>query len=192
MAFKKKIDIGQTDQFKFEEVNTTLEGYYIGTFDIVIEGRDVKKHVFQTEAGLVSVLGQTHLTQLLGGMTIGVLIRAIFIGTKVIKKGFNPMKMFDLEYDETQVLDLGTVQSAQGQVESEESAEDGQVEGGLSSLVEEQVEEDVELPPVSKQPPRRPASPPANRPSPTAATRTSQVSSEQAQRSRALLGAKKA
>lgn len=175
MALKNKADFGNTEQFKFEKKGTKLDGYYKGTTDIVIEGRDVKKHVFNTSKGLVSVLGQTHLTQLLQDIPLNCRVVATYVDTKVIKKGFNPMKMFELQYDEEEKdpgasLDL-----------SEESIEDEAVEEEYADeVVEDEVVEEEPQQPVRR------ASTPSSKPT-SGATR-SPLSAEQKARQNALLG----
>lgn len=189
MAFKKKTDIGQTEGFKFEKLKQSLEGHYIGTFGIIIDNRDVKKHVFSTSKGLISVLGQTHLTQLLEGIEVGVLTRVTYVGTKKTKPGRQPMKLFELEYDEEDRIEVGAVVD-RSQEPSEPAGEEQYTDDAAGA--EEQYAESEEEAPVEAAPPvRRPAPPAgassANRAAPPRTT----VSPEQKARAQQLLSGRK-
>lgn len=180
MAFKKKIDIGSTDAFKFEKLQQSLEGYYVGTFDIVIDGRDVKKHVFQTSKGLVSVLGQAHLTQLLAGIEKGTNTRITYVGSKKTKAGRQPMKLFELEYDDEDQMEVAGIEDTRQQ--ASEPAEQEEV----YETSEDNYEEDVPMEqPIQR--PRAAAPSPAARPAP----RGTAVSPDAKARAQALLGGKK-
>lgn len=195
MAFKKKIDVGSTQTFKFEKIGDELTGYYVGTFGIVIDGRDVKKHVFQTDKGLVSVLGQTHLTQQLEGLELGTLIKATFESTKKTKPGRQPMKMFGLEYDDEDKIDVGAV-VAQANADAEAGASEEE-----PAEPEYEGEEGTEEEPEAEQEPVKAAAPaktaPARTPAATAskpaATRPTggAISPEQRARAQQLLGGQK-
>jgi hypothetical protein len=178
MAFKKKIDIGTAEGVKFEVIGQSLEGYYMGTFDVVIQQRDVKKHVFKTADGLVSVLGQAHLTQLLGGIEPGILTRVTYVGTKKTKQP-QPMKLFEVEYDEDQREEVGQIQD---RAPVEEPAEEEEVQEDYAA------EDDVPVEQLAPPPVRRPAPAPAARPAPAPARTT--VSAAQADRAKQLLGKK--
>lgn len=104
MAFEKVIDSGQAKGFKFEGVGAQIEGFYLGTSMIKIDDRDVAKHLFQTKAGVLSVLGQAHLTNLLGDVTKGTLVRVTLTGSKKTKPGRHPMNVFEVEFDKTKTI----------------------------------------------------------------------------------------
>lgn len=172
MALRTKLDTRNTTNFKFEKVGQKLQGYYIGTFDEVINGREVKKHVFKTELGLESVLGQTHLTNLLSGIDKGIFIVATFVGTKKTKQP-QPMKLFELQYDEEDTIDASAVVGAAS--ESEESVEESDYSDAseesseeadylAEDSMEEEVEEEQAPPPVKRSPPKVAAKAPVSRP----------------------------
>lgn len=179
MAFKKKIDIGNGEQFKFEQKGQALEGYYVGSFDHVGDYAPTKKHIFQTDKGLQTVFGQTHLTQLLEGISPGCLVRVTLTGTKKLKKG-NPMKLYELEYDEDQTMDVDAVAASSSQVADEEESYE---EEGNEDEGQEEVEE--EPAPKAARPAQRPA---AAAPARAASAPKSTVSPEQRARANALLG----
>lgn len=176
MAFKTKVDTGNGELFKFEKNGQSIEGYFVGSFDYQGDYAPTKKHIFQTDKGLVTVIGQAHLIQMLEGLTPGILVRVTLVGSKKTNKG-KPMKLFELQYDEDQVIDIGdVVNSAQAPNEEEGQEEEEQQEE------EAQEEEQQPLPRAA-----RPAPAPAARASAGAAPKST-VSPEQKARAAALLG----
>ncbi len=172
MAMKKRVDTGNGEQFKFEEIGQELLGYYIGSFAFDGEYGPTLKHVFKTEKGLSVVFGQTHLTGLLEGLTPGVLTRVTLTGTKKVKKG-NPMKVYELEYDEDDAIDVESVAA------STNSSEESEPE------YNEEESNEVEEPaaPPARTAPRASAAPAAARSTPP----KSSVTPEQRSRAAALL-----
>lgn len=179
MAFKKKTDFGNTEGFKFEKPKQSLEGYYMGSTVIQIDGSDVKKHIFSTSKGLVSVLGQAHLGQLLEGLNPGTMVRATYVSSRKLKKG--TMKLYELEYDEDDVIETDGIQLAEP--EASEPEEEAAEEEYQEEAVEEEAEEEQAPPPPVKR-----AAPPTQRPAPG---KTTAVSPDQKARAQALLSGKK-
>jgi hypothetical protein len=182
MGFKKKIDTGQGEQFKFEKIGDQLEGYYVGSFDFEGDYGPTKKHCFQTSEGLAVVFGQTHLTQLLEGVEPSVLVRITLEGEKKpTKKGRRPMKLFGLEYDEEQRMDIGMVAAgaSSGAQEPEEYTEGSEEESTEEESAEEEEQEEEPAPRKTARPvpaqTQRPVSRPAAAPSPEAQARVNRL-----------------
>lgn len=90
--------------FKFEKAGDRLDGYYLKTESITIEGREVKKHVFATAKGLVSVLGQADMAQQLKDNDLGGRRVVITFSGKVQKlRGGKTMKLYDVDFDRADV-----------------------------------------------------------------------------------------
>lgn len=106
MAFEKVIDSGQAKGYKFESIGARIEGYYLGTTKIKIDDREVAKHLFQTKAGVLSVLGQAHLTNLLSDVSKGTMVRVTLTGSKKTKPGRHPMNVFEVEFDKAQTISV--------------------------------------------------------------------------------------
>lgn len=122
MAFRRKEDTSGGEQFKFENINQSLTGFYLGSFEHVGDFGPTKKHLFKTSKGIKVVFGQAHLTSLLAGESIGSLMRVTFTGEKRTKKG-SPMKEYSLEIDDTQKLapsELPDTEAEDGATESDE------------------------------------------------------------------------
>jgi hypothetical protein len=117
MAWNRKSDTSG-EQFKFENKGQQLTGYYLGSVDHEGDYGPTKKHLFKTQEGVKVVFGQKHLTDLLAGETVGVLMRVTFSDTKKGKKG-NPMKIYTLDVDPDQRLDAVEL------VDAAESADEG-------------------------------------------------------------------
>ncbi len=189
MAFKKKLDIGTTIMVKFEEIGQQLQGYYIGTFEITIKQRLVDKHVFQNEQGLISVLGQTHLTSLLQGIPVGTMVRATLVGSKKTQQP-QPMKLFEVEYDETDRIDVGQVENTANAAAAEEPQDGGYAEQGQDAAADMPAEEAAPVV-TQAQPLRRPVAPVSQAaPKQAALPKSPNVSTEQRARANQLLGSR--
>lgn len=133
MAFIKKVDTGSGDIFKFENPGQNLTGIYLGSFEFQGDFAPTYKHLFKTDKGIKTVIGQTHLTSLLGDVQVGSLVRVTFAGTKKGKKG-NPMKTYELEIDDEYVADAADVAAAQSAANSDEDADDGDDDTSLDEV----------------------------------------------------------
>lgn len=104
MAFKTISKNGfDGDRFKFEVAGTELVGYYLGSQDIPINGKNVKRHSFKTKTGVVSTLGSANLDDGLSEATPGALTRVIFEEEGRTKKG-NRFKRFTVQQDTDDVM----------------------------------------------------------------------------------------
>lgn len=111
--FKKKIDVSGGEGFKFDNVGDTLTGFYLGSFPHEGNYAPTTKHLFKTERGILTIFGQRHLTSLLEGEKTGVLMQVTYSGTKASKKkGYAPMKMYELGIDASQSLDAAELGDA--------------------------------------------------------------------------------
>jgi hypothetical protein len=111
MAFETVFDASNGTIFKFEKPGDTLEGYYMGSFDYEGDYGPTKKHAFSTEAGAVVVFGQRNLLQLLPSVKPGVMIRVTYTeDLPPKKKGQQPMKLFKVEQDKKNTIEVGEVQ----------------------------------------------------------------------------------
>lgn len=147
MAFKKKLDSGSGEVVKFDSIGQSITGYYGGSFDYQGDYAPTKKHLFKldTDGTLVVVFGQTHLIGLLEGIVPGTLVRVTHTGVAPAKKkGQHPMKLFEVEYDDENVIDPSDMQA---------SAEDN----GEPDYEQEAAEEEPAPAPVSARPASRPA-----------------------------------
>lgn len=104
MAFKRKLDTGSGEGFKFETIGQKLTGFYLGTFPFDGSFGPTVKHLFKTTNGkIVSVIGQKHLSGLLESETAGPLMQITYTADKKGKKG-NPMKMYTVDIDTDQTV----------------------------------------------------------------------------------------
>lgn len=108
MAFKKKPsgDSGDAEKFKFEKVGDMVEGHLVQAGTITLEDKDVMKYVVQKEGGeRVGFLGSFKLDEGLKGMPLGTMIRVTYIKKERLKGG-KTLKMFDIEYDDENVIEV--------------------------------------------------------------------------------------
>lgn len=147
MALKKITPTDNAEGFKFEKKGDKIDGYYIKTTEVTIDGRPVKKHIFKTAKGLVSVLGQFQLGQQLAEVPTGSRVVAVLLGIQKLKAG-KTMKLYDVSFDDEDGLDSGTVEAASEAVETE-----------LEEVEEDDVSVDSEEEPLDVAPAAR-ATPP--------------------------------
>lgn len=98
MALVNKPRASNDKGFKFEKTGQSLEGYYIETIEITLDGDLVKKHIFKTESGIVSVLGQAFLTREFKETPRGTYVRLTLLEEKE-KVGKGWMKTYDVKWD---------------------------------------------------------------------------------------------
>lgn len=156
MALKKAVssDSGDVARFKFEKKGDRINGYYIRTEVIQIEGKDVKKHIFSTSDGLVSVLGQANLEkQLLENNCKNVYVEAVFTGQVQKLKGGRTMKLYDLSFDDEDKYS--------GPTTAEEEVAEEYVTLGSEDSEEDSLEDEAPLDEVQpqRQAPARTAAP---------------------------------
>jgi hypothetical protein len=107
MAFEKVFDASNGSVFKFEDVGSVLEGYYMGSFDYEGDYGPTKKHTFKTETGAVVIFGQRSLMQQLPSVKPGVMVRITYANDlPPKKKGQQPMKLFVIEQDKKNVTEV--------------------------------------------------------------------------------------
>lgn len=173
MARTRQLDTSQTDVYKFEKIGQELNGHYITTETIQIDGKDVAKHVFSTEKGMIAVLGQAHLTKMLtaGNIPQGAEVWIKLIATKKAKKGM--MKVYDLDFDPESLVDVtglaAAVSAASSAAQEPDYSNDGADEADQNS--EQEDEQEQEEAPAPKQA-ARPAPPASRPPLPGAAAKT--------------------
>jgi hypothetical protein len=210
MARKKVIDLNADSTFKFEKPGQELEGYYIGSKTVNSGMGPSKLHVLQTAEGSVGAWGSAQLDAKLAQIQAENPGAKVFIKyTKKIKVPKGMMKVFEVEYDDEDRIDVGGTQvnfrdaSEPEAEEAEEGAEEQQEEEGAEAEAadepaeeEQQEEEQEEEQPAPKQQAAKTPAPAAKKPAtPPAATtqkpRTAAPSPEAQARAAALLNRKK-
>lgn len=190
MAFKTAISAASGEQYKFEKIGQQVQGYYCGSFDHSGDYGDTKKHLIQTDKGMICIFGQKHLIQLLEGIQVGVMVIITYTALQPSKKkGFNPMKVFQVQYDEEDNLDNEALAAATAPAE-DQGGEPGYEGGdaGTEPAEEPQQEEPAQPAPRAAAPRQQAQAPkaPAQRPTGTP------ISQAQKDRAAALLnGAKR-
>lgn len=111
-GWKKKLNTDDATLFKFAAEGDSIEGYLVQSADVETTFGVQKRYVFLTEQGLKSVFGSHMLNAGLAEIAPGTNTRVTFIGTKAIK-GRNPMKLFDVEYNDSDVIDIGSIATQQ-------------------------------------------------------------------------------
>lgn len=155
MAFRTKVDGGEA--YKFEKVGQRLEGYYLGSKEFDGDYGPTLVHLFQRKDGVVnSIIGQGHLTRLLADEEPSKYMRVTYTGTKKGKKG-HPMKVYQLEVDDTDLLDSSSLAQIHESLAASAAAED--------EIVDDEVSDDEapadEIKPARATAPARPATPPS-------------------------------
>lgn len=85
--------------FKFLKEGDTLNGYYVGTTDKVINGKPAKEHSFQTDEGTKTVLGQVDMhNQLIENNCLNIKVRVYFTGKMERLKNGNTKKLYDVYF----------------------------------------------------------------------------------------------
>lgn len=124
MAFEKLFDASNASPFKFEKKGDVLEGFYMGSFDYTGDYGPTKKHIFQTSEGAVVIFGQRNLMQQLPSATVGATLRITYTGDKVSdKKGRQPMKLFQIEQDRKNKVEVVGVDLTPAEPQFEDSNE---------------------------------------------------------------------
>jgi hypothetical protein len=107
MAFKEVVGQGGGEKFKFEKEGDTLEGHYMGSSLIEIQGKEVVKHTFKTATGILSPLGSADLNQKLEEVPVGALTRCTYLGKKALKGG-KTVKTFKILVDEDNRIEVAS------------------------------------------------------------------------------------
>ncbi len=155
MAMTKVIQRGSTTSYKFEKKGDTILGYYAGTTVEQINGTPANKHVFITDKGALSVLGQINMyNQLKDSAALGKKVEVVFTGQAQKLKGGRTMKVYEVSVDHDDVLDTAGLPSL------EESNNDMDEEQEESELADETPLPD-EVPPPRAAAPRTPANTPS-------------------------------
>lgn len=109
MAYKTKFD-GQTDKtvtLGLEGNPTSLEGYFLGSKDIVSEFGPGKLHIFQTQEGNIGVWGKTRLNGMLTKDLVGQMVLVEFTGMVAPKKkGRRPSYGFKVQHDPDNTIEV--------------------------------------------------------------------------------------
>lgn len=159
MGYKPMFDASNASPFNFVAVGDTLEGYYMGSFPHEGNYGPTQKHIFKdlkTGAALC-VMGQTHLKQQLTSATKYACYKVTYVGlqdSSKVKKGKQPMKMFDILEDLTNKTEGSEVEltpTDNFEAVEEPNFEEAPLDG----------EEVVEAAPPRAQAPRQPARPPS-------------------------------
>lgn len=157
MALKTLLDTSTAAQFKFEKVGQSLKGYLVASEEFPLNGKMVRKHVFDTPKGLVGVLGSTGLNRgidsIINAHGLGLWVEATYTGQMKTKQPL-PMKTFSFSYDEENRVEVGAKVSASEEIATEEEAID---EASLAPAEEELVEAEAEedAPPAKSAAPTR-------------------------------------
>lgn len=110
MSLIKAIRSSGTKPFKFERKGDTIKGYYLNTTEETINGSPVKKHVFLTPEGSLSVLGQADMySQLTSNNCLKSYVEVTFTGNVQKLKGGKTMKLYDVQYDPSQTVDAASI-----------------------------------------------------------------------------------
>lgn len=128
MAFETVFDAGNATLFKFETVGQVIEGYYMGSFPFEGDYGPTKRHVWNTPAGAIAVIGQKNLIDVLPTIKPGTMMRVTYTGDlPPKKKGAHPMKLFKFQQDKTNTIIVDAVDFTPTDnfetVEAEEEAE---------------------------------------------------------------------
>ena len=125
MALQKAQRTSNAQGFKFTGKGDTLKGFYVSTTEETINGSKVKKHVFQTDTGAVSVLGQADMyNQLTQNDCLNSYVEITFTGDLQKLKGGKTMKLYDVAFDKTQSWDAGANTNYDDVDDSEENVLD--------------------------------------------------------------------
>ncbi len=158
MGFERIFDASNASPFKFEGKGSVLEGYFMGSFDYQGDYGPTKKHVFQTKRGAEVVFGQRNLLQQLPSVKPGTMVRITYTGDlESTKKGRQPMKLFTIEHDRGNTIEVVGVELNSPQEPEEVSSYDSNEEVSLDND-----EEALDTAPAARAtPPRRPAQAPS-------------------------------
>jgi hypothetical protein len=108
MAMKEIADTGSGEKFKFENKGDTIEGFYLGSGSITINGKPVVKHSFQKADGtVVSPLGNYKLDELLSKVTVGAWTKVEYTGLQKLKAG-KTLKGFRVASDDERMVGTRT------------------------------------------------------------------------------------
>lgn len=157
--------LGGTDKKTAKANPTCIEGYYIGTRQVVSPKSKTgfaSLHVLQTQKGNVGVWGKTNLDQKMLAAKPGQMIRATFVGMVPTKN--NPMYKYKLEIDANNTIDVASVEdsgAAAGDYTAEKNtdAEGGDYGSDDAALDADDTPADV-VPPTRAAPPRTAAKAP--------------------------------
>lgn len=114
MAFQKvrvleadsTISLGKTDPKTGNKYPTSVEGYYLGTKKVQTDNGESTIHHFETQSGVVGVWGTTKLNSGLSQVTLGNMTRATFVGLGKPTKGRQPARLFDIQQDPDNSIDV--------------------------------------------------------------------------------------
>lgn len=117
MALKEIVDTSSAAQYKFEKLGQTLKGHIVASEEFLLNGKMVRKHVFNTSKGLQGVLGSTDLNKkletLIAQFGLGIWIEATWASNLKTKQPL-PMKVYNVKYDdENRVEVAGNAQLTQ-------------------------------------------------------------------------------
>lgn len=153
MAFKKKTDLGNVSPFKFEKKGDSITGYYLKTDSIQIEGKDVKRHVFQTSEGIVGVLGQQNLGSQLSDVPTGTMVKAVLLGIQKLPRN-RTLKVYEVHTDDEDVMDQDAVESSAAfEGEDANTDEDLDTEGEAETDLDSEEQAVDEIKPARAKPP---------------------------------------
>lgn len=149
MARKKVIDLNADSTIKFGRQEgalrkgSTFEGYYIGGKTVQSSMGPSQLHVFQTDEGNVGVWGSAQLNAKLQGLQ-GMKTFIKFVNEIKVPKG--TMKVFEVEYDDEDTIDVASTQVNFQQGDEPESEEAEEETEAASEEEEVPAEEEEEAP----------------------------------------------
>jgi hypothetical protein len=107
--------------FKFATVGDSLQGYFVGSEEGTGEFGPHTKYLFKTDSGVKVVFGSKGLNDILEGENPGPFVTITYVGTKESKKrGRQPMKMFEADWDDENMLPDAEIDSANEDASSSE------------------------------------------------------------------------
>jgi hypothetical protein len=122
-----------------------FQGYYKGSKIVKTKKYgDKTVYTFQTAEGDVQIWGSANLNQKMGQVKLGSLTFITYEGEQKSKeRGKNPTKLFKVEYDDAEAIDVDVPQvSFRGEPEEEQAEEQG-AEDDVDQELEEQEEEET-------------------------------------------------
>lgn len=166
MAIRKVIDLNADTTVTFDKPGQKLQGYYIGFKTVTTSFGPSKLHIFQGENGTVGAWGCSNLDAKLTpsahghpGFKLGMMAYITYTTASKLLKGRRTPKVFDVEFDDEDIIDVSNVAVSLSQepADDSETPDTGyEQETPDSDPYEPEAEEEQEeAPPVQTAPPRK-------------------------------------
>lgn len=151
MAMKQvqDLDVDKTIRFGGKDglvKGSSIEGYYKGAKEVESKFGPSLLHAFQTDEGSLGVWGSAQLDSKLKGLAG---FRTIITFRDVVRVPNGEMKVFDVQYDDEDTLDLGVLGTQIADAPTEEEAQEAE-----AAPVQQAA-------PAARPPVSRPTTPPA-------------------------------